>query len=37
MCPASEGLHDRARFEVFPYAVQNPVLPKVLQIIWDWN
>ena len=32
----NEQLHYRARFEVFPYDTQNPAMPKILQILWDW-
>lgn len=32
----NEQLHYRARFEVFPYDTQNPAMPKIQQILWDW-
>lgn len=32
----SEQLHYRARFETFPFDTQNPAMPKIVQVIWDW-
>ena len=32
----NEELHYRAKFDVYPYATQNPAFPKLCQILWDW-
>ena len=32
----NEELHYRAKFDVFPYATQNPAFEKLCQILWDW-
>lgn len=32
----NEQLHYRAKFETFPFETQNPAMPKVLQVVWDW-
>ncbi len=32
----NEELHYRAKFDVYPYTTQNPALPKLCQVLWDW-
>lgn len=32
----NEELHYRAKFDVYPYATQNPAFEKLCQILWDW-
>lgn len=32
----NEELYYRAKFDVFPYATQNPAFEKLCQILWDW-